>query len=202
MDAGPSASRFVRLIHLIEDFLLAAVLLTLVLFSFFQLLLKNLVTGFNLAGRHYTILPLKWLLDNIGPGFNWGDAFLRQLVLWLAVLGAVMATREDRHINVEIASKFLPKKWGIGVRVFTDAFTTVVCALISYAGFNLVRSEIGSDSMAFANVPAWIMELIIPIGFGIIALRFARYFVIHTLQAFGILPMPPDGQASPPEGAA
>jgi TRAP-type C4-dicarboxylate transport system permease small subunit len=188
-----------RVLHLVEDLFLSALLLTMVLFSFVQLVMKNLVAEFDLMGRHYTILPFKWLLDTVGPGFNWGDGFLRQLVLWLAIMGAAVATRQDRLINVEIAGKFLPKKWGIGVRVLTDAFTAFICGLLAYTGFRLVLTEFNSGSKAFGNVPAWFMELVIPFGFAIITIRFIRYFILHLLQSLGVVPIQNE-DVQPPTG--
>ena len=79
---------FFRVLHTIEDLIVGGVLLVLVVFAFLQLLLKSLPTEFTFRNHHVVILPFKWLIDLVGPGFNWGDAFLRQLILWLAVLGA------------------------------------------------------------------------------------------------------------------
>lgn len=193
---------FLRFLHKVEDCFVGGILLILVFFSFIQLVLKNLPTEVTLWHSRYTVLPFKWLIDNIGTGFAWGDAFLRQLILWLAVLGAAVATRQDRHINIEIASKFLPKNWKTKIRIFTDAFTSVVCGLVVYSGVELVKSEIGAGSIAFANVPAWVMEMIIPIGFGIICLRYLRYFALHVLQALGVMPLPPGDNAPSPKEVA
>ena len=65
-----------------------------------------------------------------------------------------------------------------------------------------MKGDIGSGSTAFARVPAWFMEMIIPIGFGIICLRYARYFVVHALRALGVVALPPDEPAPAPDEAA
>ncbi len=195
-----SKNPFFRGLHKIEDLFLGSILFAMVVFAFVQLLMKNIFTEVTLFGHSIAIPPLQWLHDAVGTGPVWGDAFLRQLVLWMAVLGAAVATRYDRHINVEIGSKFLPKRWKIGVRIYTDAFAATICGLLVYSGVGLVRSEMGARSIAFASVPAWVMELVIPIGFGLICLRYLRYFVLHILQAFGVMPLPPDEQFAAPKG--
>ena len=176
-----------RTLHRIEDFAAGAVLFVLVTFAVVQLMLKSMFAEFTLFGKTWTIIPMKWFLDNVGHGFIWGESLLRHLVLWLAILGAMVATRHDRHINVEIASKFLPIRLKTGIRIFTDAFTAVICGLICYAGIELVKSEMGAGDIAFGKVPSWTMEAIIPIGFAVISLRYLRYFVVHILQEFGVM---------------
>ncbi len=192
-----SKNPFFRFVHKIEDYFLGSILLTMVVFAFVQLVFKNLVPEVHLFGHEIPIPPFRWVHDNIGTGFVWGDAFLRQLVLWMAVLGAAVATRYDRHINVEIGSKFLPKKVKTVVRIYTDAFAATITGLLTYSGFRLVQSELTARSIAFAAVPAWVMEMIIPVGFGIICARYLRYFVLHILQALGVLPLPPDEPPAP-----
>lgn len=177
MESKESPNPVFRIIHRIEDLFLSLILLTMVGFSFVQLVLRYAFQS----------------------GFNWGDSFQRQMVLWLGLMGAAVATRQDRHINVDISAKFLPPKWAAFTRIFTDAFAAVVCAIIAYMGLLLVKNEMTSGAMAFASVPAWIMELAIPLGFGIIALRFARMCFVHLLQAVGkkeieSQPAPDDGK--------
>ncbi len=41
-------------------------------------------------------------------GFIWSDEALRMMVLWLAVAGAVAASRNDKHINIDVLDRFLP----------------------------------------------------------------------------------------------
>lgn len=40
-------------------------------------------------------------------GFQWADPFLRILVLWLGLVGAIAATRDGKHINIDILSKYV-----------------------------------------------------------------------------------------------
>ena len=36
-----------------------------------------------------------------GGGILWGDSFVRALVLWVAFVGAMVASRSDNHINID-----------------------------------------------------------------------------------------------------
>ena len=51
---------------------------------------------------------LQILLRNaFGFGFLWAESVLKILVLWIALLGAMVATREDHHIKIDLLERFL-----------------------------------------------------------------------------------------------
>lgn len=159
--ASDNATRFARWLRRVEDGLLVLMLSAMIALSGAQILLRNIWHG----------------------GFTWADPLLRVMVLWVALLGAMAATRDDKHITIDILSRYLSAKGRLLSRLITDSFTGVVCALLAYHGARFVILEYQVDAMAFDRVPAWICELIIPIGFAIIALRFgfAVFFGLRTL---------------------
>ncbi|PLY03852.1 MAG: TRAP transporter small permease [Desulfuromonas sp.] len=113
--------------------------------------------------------------------FFWSDELLRLLVLWLGLLGAVAASRDDRHISIDILSRFLPEKKNLFLRLLLDLFTVFVCAVLAWHGVGFVRMEQEFGSTVLSGQPAWIFELIIPLAFGLIAYRYAVFF-LHRLQ--------------------
>ncbi len=110
-------------------------------------------------------------------GLDWGDTLLRHLVLWLGFLGAAIATSEERHINIDALRRFLPPRIRSSVDVLTDLFAAFVCALLMKAAYGFVQMDASSDRMIFENVPSWYAEVIIPVGYGLLAVHF-------TLRAF------------------
>ena len=116
-----------------------------------------------------TQIVLRNLFDT---GLPWSDALLRILVLWLGLLGAMAATRQRSQIRIDILSRFLPptaRRFGFA---FSDLFTAAVCGLLAWFAGRFVMMDYEFGTQAFSGMPAWIAELIIPIGFGIIALRY------------------------------
>jgi TRAP-type C4-dicarboxylate transport system permease small subunit len=107
----------------------------------------------------------------------WGDPLLRVMVLWVGLLGAMAATRDDNHITVDILSRLLPPRAKMVGGLVTDLFTALVCGLIAYHAARFVLSEKADGGMAFASVPAWLCELILPVGFGVIAVRLTASFL-------------------------
>lgn len=104
-------------------------------------------------------------------GLAWGDISLSILVLWVGMLGAMVATREKNHISIDVLSRFLPTHLKGINQIVIDLFTALVCGLLSYHSAIFVLMEYEDGTTAFESVPAWLCEAIIPFGFGLIALR-------------------------------
>ncbi|MEJ2396521.1 MAG: TRAP transporter small permease [Candidatus Thiodiazotropha sp.] len=134
----------------LEEVLLVLMLSAMILLAAWQILMRNL----------------------FDTGFFWADPALRMMVLWLALLGAIAATRDDRHIRIDLFSRFLNVRARAWVQSVNDLFSGAVCGLIAWHGGRLVYLEWQDGSRLFGGLPAWAGELIIPLGFGLMALRF------------------------------
>lgn len=153
MPARPEHSpgaRLLRALHRIEDGILAALLTAMILLGVAQIALRNLFDA----------------------GLTWSDPLLRVLVLWVGLLGALAATREDRHIVIDALLRLAPRRLRHGVRVLALVFTAAVTALLAYHAARFVAMEFELGGVVFAAVPAWLAELIIPVSFALMTLRF------------------------------
>jgi C4-dicarboxylate transporter DctQ subunit len=121
------------------------------------------------------------LRNAFSTGLDWGDSFLRNLVLWIGFIGATLATREGRHINIDIVSRWLPSFARKIVMRITHLFSFAVCCLLTYAAFKFLRNEVQMGHRALLDIPVWIPEIILPMTFGLMAFRFG-------LRAFRNLP--------------
>ena len=54
--------------------------------------------------------------------------------------------------------------------------------MIGYHSLDFVRFEYEDAGKAFASVPVWLTAIVIPIGFGLLSLRFVLH-AIRDLQA-------------------
>lgn len=157
-NVSPPASRWLRWLHNIEDGLLALILFAMVLLASSQVIMRN-------------------FLDS---GFSWGDPLLRLLVLWLGLMGAMVATRLDRHITVDALLRVLTPPLQRGARIVTKLATAMVCALLTYHSARLVAMDYEYQDILFADVPAWIGDLILPFAFGVMTLR----LLFQAIMAF------------------
>jgi TRAP-type C4-dicarboxylate transport system permease small subunit len=164
--APPPASRLLRTLHAVEDGLLAALLGSLLLLAVTQIALRVFVGG----------------------GLDWAEPVSRVGVLWLALLGALGATRTGRHIAIDALPRVLSPRLRRVAWIVTQLASAGVCATLAWTGWGMVAFEREAPSMFVPGVPSWWPMLAFPAGFALIALRFA-------IAAFG----PPAEPGAPPE---
>ena len=161
--AEPSfLSRLLRMTALVEDALLVLILAAMVGLAATQILLRNLFDGAIL----------------------WADPMLRVSVLWVGMIGAMVATRGDKQISVDAVSRFLPTRWKARVRVLTDLFTAAVSGVVAWSALRLVLDDRAAGGTAVAFVPVWICEVVLPFAFAVIALRYLLFAAKNLKSSF------------------
>lgn len=164
---GPLARAW-HALHFIEDTALVLLLLMMILLAVAQIFLRNFADA----------------------SIVWADPFLRVSVLWIGLLGAMIAARDNQHIAIDIATRYLPEKFAKISAVLLALFTALVCGMVGWYAYRFVRDEYGYGANAFAEVPAWACEVIMPVAFAIITVR---YLIIAVGVASGRRPVRKDG---------
>ncbi len=144
-----------KAIHLLEDSLLISLLISLIVLSSGQILLRNFFDF----------------------GIIWIDPLLRVLVLWAGLIGATVASRDNKHIRIDLISHFFSTRLHLLIQSFVGLFTTAICGLIAWHGSRWVQQDYQDQLTSFADLPSWALEIIIPLAFGLIAIR----YLIHSL---------------------
>ncbi|MGI9258616.1 MAG: TRAP transporter small permease [Gammaproteobacteria bacterium] len=112
------------------------------------------------------------LLRNVfSTGLGWGDGVVRLMVLWLALLGAVAASRENKQIKIDLLTRSLsgvPQKIA---QFLTDVFTVTITSLLAWHSWRFVQDSRLYGDVLVADWPAWIFQLILPVGFALLAYR-------------------------------
>ena len=142
-----------NLFYTLEDSMLIALVLCMVVLSFSQLVLRNLGVS----------------------GMTWSDTALRVNVLWLAMFGALRASRLQNHIAIDIVSRYVSGKLKKTIHLAVSLSSAAVCLVAAYYSFLFVQLEKEDGMIAFLNVPVWLCEAIIPFALGLIAIRFLVY---------------------------
>ncbi len=114
-------------------------------------------------------------------GLIWGDELLRMLVLWIAVAGAIAASRSDKHINIAVLDRFLPGRLRLAVKAVIHGFTAAICGAVAWHSAQFVMTSWEFGDVLLGSVPAWIPQIILPVGFGLICYRYSL-FVIRELR--------------------
>ena len=143
-------ARALVLLHRLEDALLAGAIGALVLLAVAQIVLRG---GFDAS-------------------LAWGEAASRAGVLWLAMLGALGAARRQRHIAIDALPRILPAAGWRVLHVVGHLAAAVVCGAAAWIGAGLVASERELPLPFVAGIESWVPMLVLPFGFGLLALRF------------------------------
>jgi TRAP-type C4-dicarboxylate transport system permease small subunit len=122
-----------------------------------------------------------------GMALPWADGAMRAIVLWLAMLGGVVATGRLRHIRIDLVERWLPPGGVVWLRRFVFGATALVCLALTWTSLDIVALEYEFQAVAFLDVPNWIVQLIVPIGFGMMAARFLAWAVFPPAAA--VLPV-------------
>ena len=144
-------SRLDRLGQLLENIALVAMLGGMIVLGFGQIVLREVFE----------------------TGFVWADELIKLMVLWLAMIGAVAASRDDRHIRIDVLSQVLPDSVTRFSRVLVDVFAAVVSAVIAWHAWRYLQLEIEFEDQVLIDTPAWIAHVIVPLAFALISYRFA-----------------------------
>ena len=105
-------------------------------------------------------------------GILWADPMLRYLVLWCGMLGAVVATREKKHIGIDVLGYLAPVQIKVWIELVIDLFSSLVAAVLTWAAVIFVRNELLFGGPSLLNVPSWIWNLIFPVAFALITIHF------------------------------
>ena len=108
-------------------------------------------------------------------GFSWAEPLLRMMVLWLGMFGALYATRMNRHINIDVINHYLQPSTKHLIQRAVHLFSAIVCLICCYFSIPFLLMEYKDGAIAFANVPAWLAEGIIPLALFIMGMRFLSF---------------------------
>ncbi|MBW1725248.1 MAG: TRAP transporter small permease subunit [Deltaproteobacteria bacterium] len=149
--------RVQMILYRVEDSILVGLLLLMITMAVLQIFLRNL----------------------FDTGIVWSDILVRILVLWVGLAGAMVASRQGNHINIDIMDRFLPERAKVVVNFVVEVFTALICAIVAYYSLQFVQMEFADGGMAFAKVPAWLCEAVIPFAFLVIAIRYVLLSIIN-----------------------
>ena len=113
-------------------------------------------------------------------GILWGDVAARTLVIWVGFLGAMTATREAKHFSVDVLTRFLKMKHQFWLQSISSLFAAVICFFLAQAGVTFLGLESGNKT--FLDLPAVATEVIVPIGFYLMAFQFLLRMVISVSE--------------------
>ena len=134
---------------------------------FENILLSLLVIGL------ISLASIQIIMRNVlSMGYPWTDSIIRLMVLWLALAGGIAASRDKKHIAIDIVTRLLPPNVKYVADVIAHLFTSLVTGVIAWYSFRFVQDSYAFGDTLMVNWPAWVFQLILPFGFSVISYRY------------------------------
>lgn len=118
--------KFDRSIARVEGWFTVLVLLFMVLMAGFQALVRNL-----------TRFDISWANDML-TDMEWADTALRRSTMWLAFLGASLATYSRKHIGIDILLRIAPVKAKFTMRALAGILAGAIAIVMSVSFWDAV----------------------------------------------------------------
>jgi TRAP-type C4-dicarboxylate transport system permease small subunit len=117
-----------------------------------------------------------WLYVREYPGgFIWAQKIAMVLMIWVAMVGASIATYDRSHLALEMGEKLWPEKILKYVKTLAHGVTTGFCVIAFIVSVQLVltQQEEGDPiSPAVEWMPNWVAFLVMPYAFAMMGIRF------------------------------
>ncbi len=161
-DSRSFSERAKKRLYQSEDLLLCLLLTLMLLIACTQIFYRSVLSG----------------------GLLWADPLLRYLVLWCGLLGALKATGQGKHIALDFSNYFIPRSVQPWLNLVTTLFCTLVTAALSLASWFFLQSEMEYGGTGLFSLPAWVWNLIFPITFGLMTVRYGLFFTLELFDKF------------------
>jgi tripartite ATP-independent transporter DctM subunit len=169
-------------------------------------------TGLAMALAAMVLLPLLEVVlrKTVRTGISGVTAFVQHLTLVVGMLGGAIAAREARLLSLSSLETHLRGRAKVGARFLSSAVAATVAALLCVASTQFLLAERGVSRALSFGIPAWALEVFLPLGFALVSLRLvwrssdaarwracAALFVILAIWIVGQQPLPASQLAVP-----
>lgn len=95
----------------------------------------------------------------------WSEEVARYMFIWLVWVGAAYATKEKRHISIDVLVTRIPNAGRKVCSVISTAVWIAFLICMAYLSFKLTKSVFGGSQVAVGSgIPMWIPYAAIPTG--------------------------------------
>ncbi len=107
----------------------------------------------------------------IHGGISGAPLIVQQLTFVVGMLGGAVAARDERLLALSALTSVLHGRVKSVVTAFSQSFAAAVTAFLCVASVQFVRSEIPAEQIIAYGIKTWHVEMLMPVGFAVIALR-------------------------------
>ncbi|MFV0243725.1 MAG: TRAP transporter small permease [Qingshengfaniella sp.] len=105
----------------------------------------------------------------------WAAEATRYAIVWMVFIGGGPAARKGAHISIDALSEALPAPLGERLARLVLSLSAIGCGVLAWTSWTLVRQMmLFNQRSPSLEWPMWMVYLALPIGFGLMTLRFAQ----------------------------
>ena len=147
--SAPNGPSLLRFFHSIEDLIAAAALVAMVLLPLAEITIRPFIAG----------------------GIPGSIPFVQHLTLWVGFLGATLAAREGKLIALATGTLMPEGRVRTVAKVLAAMFGGAVSVMLAIGAVDVVLVERDLGSEIALGVPVWVVLLVLPFSFLLIAFR-------------------------------
>ena len=142
------------------------------------------------------VVALDRWFEFINLGWFWATKLALFLMIWVGFVGASVATKERRHLTIDVAGRVLSPRGARVANFFTQAISAGFCFMLATYATDLVLESLEyGDQEGVLPIPTWIIQCVMPFSFYIMGARFIENIFrkpvdVEELEAEGKRPSP------------
>ena len=104
-------------------------------------------------------------------GVAGSSAIVQHLTLIVGMLGAALAARDGRLLALSPVQSLLTGRAKIGARFFSGTLAAMIAGVLAVSSWRYVAAVKPLGKILVYGLPVWTVQLVLPLGFGLIAAR-------------------------------
>ena len=137
--------------NFVEDMILAFALAAMMMMPIAEIILRAL---------------LEVGIDNV-------NSLVQHMTLVVGTIGAAVATREKKLLAFA-GTKLLSGNTAKYANLFSSTVAAIICAVLFMASISFIEAERSANLVLAYGIPVWVMQMVIPITYAIIAIRLLK----------------------------
>jgi len=108
------------------------------------------------------------------------SAVQQHLTLFVCMLGGAIAARQGRLLALSTVTAFLKNRAKAAAALFSGSFAAAVTGVLFLASYRFVMQTRDAGDVLAYGIPLWLAQAILPLGFGLIAVR----LILHAAHSW------------------
>src|SRR5512139_3627695 len=132
---------------------------------------ENLVVVVPLIAM--VLLPVTEILLRIvfKTGISGSSSIVQHLTLIVGMLGGAVAARDRRLLALSPVQALLQGRARTAAQIFTSGLAAAITFFLCFASLQYVLEMRPLGKILVYGIPVWVIQLILPLGFGLVLLR-------------------------------